>query len=312
MVRCLVAAAIVLGGCYNPSGVPCSSARDCPEGNVCAANRRCEEPRDGDSDTPIDALGAWSAPMPLVELNTLSAETDPSITADGLDIVFASDRPGGVGAMDLYRAHRNSITEPFGMPVLIAELSTIAADQAAELSGDGLTIYVRKMGTTSQDIFTARRATRQSMFDTPTLELDFSSTEEETNPAISADGLTFSTTREVLTNTDRELYIYQRMNLNKPWGAARRMTELSTPGTDSGAAFTGDGLAVMFHTDRIAAAPNMADLFVATRTSRSDPFDPPIPVTEVNTAGNESDPTLTGDFRYLVFECSGDLCFSSR
>ncbi|HET9484104.1 MAG TPA: hypothetical protein VFO79_09120 [Xanthomonadales bacterium] len=313
-------AALVVGACYQPSvatGVPCTSTRDCPAGQTCNSNDRCDVPgRDAAIDAPVIPIDAfallgWAPPQKLAELNTMEYETDPSISADGLDIVFASTRAGGVGSTDLYRASRQSRDQPFSTPVRIAELSTPLADQAAELSADALTLYLKiPTSTMTQDIASARRMTRTSPFGSLTPEPSLSSPEDDTNPAISRDGRTFSTTRGM--GSTRELYIYERQNQNQPWSPARQVMELSTPMTESGAAFGADGLVVIFQSDRDSPMADVCDLYVASRSATTEPFRDVMPLAELNTAGNESDATITADLRYIVFECAQDLCYSTR
>ena len=314
----VAAAALVIGACYQPTvatGVPCASTRDFPDGQACNSNNRCDVPgRDAAIDAPpipIDAFSllGWSPPQPLVELNSSEGDTDPSISADGLDIVFASRRLGGPGLTDLYRANRASRTQPFNPPVLIAELSTPLADQAAEISGDALTIYL-KVTNATEDIASARRQTRTSPFGMVTGEPTLSSAEPDTNPAISRDGRAFSTTRS--NGFARELYLYTRNNQNQPWSTARQLTELSSMNVDSGAAFGADGLVIIFQSDRDSPTIDVNDLYVASRSSVDEPFRDIMPLTALNTPSNESDPTITADLRYIVFECMGDLCYSTR
>lgn len=52
--------------------------------------------------------GLWQKPMPLSDINTKFNESDFIITASGLAI-FSSDRPGGLGKLDLYATHYQSI-----------------------------------------------------------------------------------------------------------------------------------------------------------------------------------------------------------
>lgn len=316
-----VAVVVLVAACYQPTiatRVPCASNGDCPAGQVCAMNGLCELPgRDAEAIDmlPPDAivLRGWASPRLLAELNSASSETDPTLSADGLEIVFASNRAGGVGGTDLYRASRASRNDPFGAPVLIAELSTPDHDQAAELTADGLTLYLRVAGTTSEDIASARRATRSSAFGAPMPEPALSTSEADTNPAISRDGLVFSTTHNVAGPTlDRELYLYERTSPSAAWSTPRRIDELMTPRVDSGAAFGPDGRVIVFHSDRDSPTPDLSDLFVATRPSLADPFGSVMPLAELNTPMNESDPSITADLRYIVWECNSDLCFSTR
>jgi WD40 repeat protein len=53
--------------------------------------------------TERDANGTWSEPRHVVELSSPTDEWFPNLTADGT-IYFGSDRPGGVGGTDIWRA----------------------------------------------------------------------------------------------------------------------------------------------------------------------------------------------------------------
>jgi len=50
-------------------------------------------------------------------INTAAGEFDPSLSADGLNLFFASNRSGGRGGIDLWVSNRASINDPFGTPV---------------------------------------------------------------------------------------------------------------------------------------------------------------------------------------------------
>ncbi|MFN2442911.1 MAG: hypothetical protein ABR517_09520 [Thermoanaerobaculia bacterium] len=67
----------------------------------------------------------WSTPVNVgMKVNSPDAEQRSSITADGLEMVFFSSRPGGAGNVDMYETTRRraslipvagSVTGPFGM-----------------------------------------------------------------------------------------------------------------------------------------------------------------------------------------------------
>jgi len=80
--------------------------------------------------------GAWPAPEPMEELNTPFEEADPMLARGGLSIVFASNRPGGPGGRDLYRADRRSLSEPFDAPEPIDALNSPAQDGDPWVSED--------------------------------------------------------------------------------------------------------------------------------------------------------------------------------
>ncbi len=51
--------------------------------------------------------GIWSKPLPLNNINTEYSESDPALLPDG-NLIFASDRPGGRGKLDMYIATPNA------------------------------------------------------------------------------------------------------------------------------------------------------------------------------------------------------------
>jgi hypothetical protein len=106
-----------------------------------------------------DAL--FSAPQLAAELNSDSADRGPGISADGLEIFFSSERPGGAGELDLWRATRRSLDQPFGPPENVAELNTINDEVFPRLSGDGSTLYfnydTETGGDLDADVWEARR-----------------------------------------------------------------------------------------------------------------------------------------------------------
>ena len=65
---------------------------------------------DGDTDLyAAERVGrVWSAPRPIAALNTLHNEQSPRLSPEGAWLYFSSDRPGGEGGLDLWRAPRTS------------------------------------------------------------------------------------------------------------------------------------------------------------------------------------------------------------
>lgn len=56
----------------------------------------------------------WSDGVAVAELNTSFNDGCPIETADGLSLVFASNRTGTAGSNDIWAADRTSVTAPFG------------------------------------------------------------------------------------------------------------------------------------------------------------------------------------------------------
>lgn len=102
---------------------------------------------------------AFDTPIDFTE-NSTASDRDPQLTADGLAIVFLSERDGGWHA---YEAHRSSAAAAFDAPARI-ELPAGSADGGIELSGDGLALYITDA---TGDLRCATRTTRDAAFGAP-------------------------------------------------------------------------------------------------------------------------------------------------
>ena len=86
----------------------------------------------------------------ITNLDTINTEFDegtPGVSADGLTLYFASNRPG-FGSLDLYRATREKVTDDEGNFVqfgnvenLGPEVNTAAEEISPSISRDGLTLF---------------------------------------------------------------------------------------------------------------------------------------------------------------------------
>jgi len=70
------------------------------------ASRSTGSPCDFYFATRPTVTSAWGALSPITELNTAGEDSDPSITADGLELYFSSDGRAGTGMDDIYVATR--------------------------------------------------------------------------------------------------------------------------------------------------------------------------------------------------------------
>jgi WD40-like Beta Propeller Repeat len=81
-------------------------------------NRNPNLPGDNDEDLYVSnrsRRGPWGDPVPLMTVNTPTAnERNATLSRDGLLLFFSSDRPGGVGGLDLYVSRRTDRTDDQG------------------------------------------------------------------------------------------------------------------------------------------------------------------------------------------------------
>lgn len=253
---------------------------------------------------PDGALfSAWSAPRALAELNSGSLEADPSLTEDGLEIYFTSNRMDTLRSY-VYRATRASIEDAFGEPVLVPELGGVAS--AGFVAGDGLRFYYNDNG----DIFSVTRASRADAFGSPTREFELSSSVPDLNPRVSSDGLHATVAREV-SPTNQDLFLYSRAAATDVWSEVRELTELNTPTRDAAAAFAGSELVIVFDSDR-KTMNNRSDLYIATRATPSSRFVVEEIAALSTETSDEREPHLSADLSTLVFVRARDLYVSTR
>jgi Tol biopolymer transport system component len=280
---------------------------------------------DGASDgAPVDTLtcSPFEAPQPLA-INAVQNDGYPWVSTDGLELYFASYRPGGLGGSDLWVATRSDPASAFGVPTVVATVSSTTNDRAPSLSADGLTLYFtsesRPGGPGSVDIWRATRPTRASEFDPPAAVTELDTPSADRTPAISASGLT------IYFGSDRpggaggyDLWVASRSSLASPFETPVRVTELSSTSSDWCPWLSADERTLLFASGRPGGA-GLTDIWIATRDDPAAAFGVPEPVVEINSAGDEISPSLAPDGRTIYFRSTrsggaggDDLWFASR
>jgi len=115
---------------------------------------------------------AWESPVPLANVNSDSRDNGPTLSADGLTLIFATTRNGWRGASDLWQSQRASLDEAFGKPVSLGSVvNSDARDMNPELSSDGLVLMFGSArpnaGSVGLGIWMSTRATLQDEWSTP-------------------------------------------------------------------------------------------------------------------------------------------------
>jgi Tol biopolymer transport system component len=207
---------------------------------------------------------------PVVETTLSSTSTDwmPALSGDGAEIFFSSDRSGGAGSFDLYRAEWVPAAGAFGPPTRVAELSSAAWDSGPSLSGDALTLYFdsNRLDTTQPgNIYVATRPDRTHSFDAPVLVAALASSYGSGEPGPSPDlaMMTFCSGRPGGGFVPPEIFAL--------WGADRSGSGWGTPyvldiDQASGVGGCGPSLlsdgTLLFHSGR-AGGLGKSDLYLA-------------------------------------------------
>ena len=153
----------------------------------------------------------WGEPVNLgPTVNSSVNDACPNISADGLELYFRSNRPGGCGELDLWVSKRPMIDEPWGEPVNLGPtVNSPDYEGFPSLSADGLSMFFnsdRFNGARGWDfdIWLTKRKTKDSAWGEPiNLGPGINTTHFEVAPSISADGHTLYFSDWYATSTIR-------------------------------------------------------------------------------------------------------------
>jgi len=101
-------------------------------------------------------------------VNSPATEQAPALSPDGLSLYFSSDRPGGLGATDLWVSQRDCGECPWNAPVNLGSVvNSTAGDAGPSLSIDGHLLFFtssRSGGQGLNDIYVSRRTNPKDDF----------------------------------------------------------------------------------------------------------------------------------------------------
>ncbi len=227
------------------------------------------------------------------------AQTDnPTLTDNGLLIVFSTLRGDAGSNSDIYCASRSSVTQPFGGPQPIGVLSTDLIEGSPAVSWDGLTIWlsIKEDGGTS-DIWQSSRQNWDAdcaagwLAPVRVAELNSPTADDIPRP-LGNNNLTMPLGSR--RDGDHFLtYLATRPSAGAAFSDIREANELDATGFNTADAFlTRDGLTIYF----TRAMDPVSDIYVAHRATTNATFDPPVPLGSVNTANyKEQDPFIAKD-----------------
>lgn len=130
-----------------------------PDGNEMVIYRASDLLPDGDLFISQRTQGVWSTPERMTDqINSKAHEPSATISPDGSEIYFSSDRPGGFGGRDLYRIRRLP-NGHWSLPLNLGpKINTRHDEDAPFLHSDGTTLFFSSNGHRTMggfDIFKA-------------------------------------------------------------------------------------------------------------------------------------------------------------
>jgi Tol biopolymer transport system component len=146
-------------------------------------------------------------------------------------------------------------------------------------------------------------------FGTPALLSSIATGSQESDPALTSDGMTVFFTSNRSGGMGYAIWTATRPSLAAPFGPATVVAELDSAARESDASISRNGRELFFMSDR--SGPTA--IYVATRSSSAGPFDPPA-LLVITGAPNtvRSGPEITADGLGLYYADDLDIAYASR
>jgi len=199
--------------------------------------------------------GDWGAAVPLPPpINSPYADAGPTISADGLSLFFASDRPDGYGGFDLWVTTRATTSDDWEEPMNIGPIvNSLAGENHPSISADGLSLYFDSNWAFwfDYDICVVTRASINHDWGIPVWlgpATDWGL--YDWSPSISSDALTlFFEARSQLEG--RELMVARRRTTDEDWDSSVNLgPSVNTTYDDCDPSIATDGYTLYFCSGR--------------------------------------------------------------
>lgn len=227
-------------------------------------------------------------------INTPGFEGKPSLSADGLELYFVSDRPGalgGPGDQDIYLTRRTSVNRSWGQPERVPPpVSSAFFDITPTISLDGLALYFgsNRPGPFSPpwpDLWVSRRASvnhpwGEALNLGPGVNTQFFEGSIDISPDQRTAFLTGVTPDFVF-----DIFVSRRSSADEPFGPRVKLPEpINSDGHDYGPALTPDGHTMFFSSgiDNPFAPGAINHLYVSERQNDRAPWGPRIYLDTLN------------------------------
>jgi predicted secreted protein len=259
----------------------------------------------------VKADFTFSEPMKVgPPVNSSFTDATPCISADGLNLYFTSNRPGGRGSLDLWMATFNSLDQSWSEPVNLGmPVNTSAYEGFPSISTDGLSLYFASNQPGSlggSDIWMTTRSTIEANWSKPVnLGPNVNSSSEEISCCISPNGT------ELFISSNRpggmgsyDLYVARRAATDQSWSAPVNLgSPVNGSAADGGISLSvsNNSLMLFIHSDRVGGFGGH-DLYWTSLRPIDDVWSEPVNLGSIiNTYAMELRPSLAKDARVLYY-----------
>jgi predicted secreted protein len=241
-------------------------------------------------------------------VNSSVRDSRSSISSDGLELYFESDRSGGYGDSDLYVATRLTPDDPWDEPVNLGPVvNSSARDRGARLSADNLSLFLhsnRPEGSGGTDLWVATRPSKDQAWIAPVnVGPMVNSSANDAAPSISADGL------ELFFHSPRsgglggsDLYVATRATINDGWGEPINLgANVNSSANEYAPNISPDRLTLYLSSTR-SGGYGSTDMWMTRRARTDDVWGTPVNLgPTVNSSAADNAPAFSADGSMLYF-----------
>jgi hypothetical protein len=182
-------------------------------------------------------------------------------------------------------------------PVIVAEVSTSYLERSCFISYDMHSLFITKKVSGREYIYEASREGTSGPFN-PAVKV-FGPSWDVQGAWVSADRLRMYYKHELPSRW--YLKKSERSSVAQPWPDGASVTEINAYGDPSQPCLTLDELIIVFTCHNMSGGVGGYDLWMATRDSIDLPFEPPVNLTELNSAFGEGGPSISPDGLVIYF-----------
>jgi hypothetical protein len=197
---------------------------------------------------------AFGSALPATGINSANAEGTAFLGGNALTLYFFSDRDGGAGGRDIYRATRSDALSDFADIVAAEGVNGGADDHMPWLSSDERTLYFasnRAADNEGTNLWIARRSSAQDGFEPPSEIPGVNSSERDSSPTLSADQriLFFCSDRDGGPGSD-DVWMATREDADSNFGLPEPVPIINGSSSELNVALSADGREVIFSSNR--------------------------------------------------------------
>jgi hypothetical protein len=248
------------------------------------------------------ALGNWTEPVPVTEVNTEYDDQESCLSFDGLTFYFTRVNTDTFYWARIYKAAR---PEPYGPFTSVEEISTLNYS-SGHVSGpcvspDNLRLYYWQSGPGAvRHLKLSERALITNPWPVGNNISELNSLGNVGGPSLTQDELIIVFAGENIPGDigEYDIYIADRPDMDSLFGNVRNLAEINTTSNEGGGCVSPGGLTLYFHSDRNGPY----QIFRATRASLNETFGHVEHLTIFDTPGGHSGhPCMSSDGTAFYF-----------